>query len=88
MTSVGVLQQGNGFGGTQLVFGPTSHPFERIIGLVGVSLSLLLPVAEYRMARRLWVPALPARGWARLYAEHVLPAHLGADLDFLTDVTP
>lgn len=24
------------------------------------------------------------RGWDRLYAEHVLPAHLGADLDFLT----
>ena len=28
-------------------------------------------------------PALPARGWRRLHAEHVLPAHLGADLDFL-----
>jgi dihydroxy-acid dehydratase len=28
-------------------------------------------------------PALPERGWRRLYAEHVLPAHLGADLDFL-----
>jgi dihydroxy-acid dehydratase len=27
--------------------------------------------------------ALPARGWRRLHAEHVLPAHLGADLDFL-----
>jgi len=28
-------------------------------------------------------PALPARGWRRLYCEHVLPAHLGSDLDFL-----
>ena len=26
---------------------------------------------------------LPERGWRRLYAEHVLQAHLGADLDFL-----
>jgi len=26
---------------------------------------------------------LPLRGWKRLYAEHVLGAHLGADLDFL-----
>ena len=26
---------------------------------------------------------LPDRGWRRLYAEHVLQAHLGADLDFL-----
>ncbi len=29
-------------------------------------------------------PSTPTRGWARLYAERVLPAHLGADLDFLT----
>ena len=28
-------------------------------------------------------PPSPERGWRRLYAEHVLPAHLGADLDFL-----
>jgi L-arabonate dehydrase len=28
-------------------------------------------------------PALPARGWERLYVEHVQQAHLGADLDFL-----
>ena len=28
-------------------------------------------------------PAPPQRGWKRLHAEHVLPAHLGADLDFL-----
>ncbi|MDE2729619.1 MAG: dihydroxy-acid dehydratase [Gemmatimonadota bacterium] len=28
-------------------------------------------------------PPTPERGWRRLYANHVLPAHLGADLDFL-----
>ncbi len=28
-------------------------------------------------------PALPERGWQRLYIEHVQQAHLGADLDFL-----
>ena len=28
-------------------------------------------------------PPLPERGWRRLYAQHVLPSHLGADLDFL-----
>jgi L-arabonate dehydrase len=34
--------------------------------------------------RAQWTPpALPARGWERLYVEHVQQAHLGADLDFL-----
>ena len=28
-------------------------------------------------------PPLPERGWRRLFAQHVLPAHLGADMDFL-----
>jgi dihydroxy-acid dehydratase len=28
--------------------------------------------------------AAPARGWERLYIDHVLQADLGADLDFLT----
>jgi dihydroxy-acid dehydratase len=28
-------------------------------------------------------PTLPERGWGNLYARSVLPAHLGADLDFL-----
>ena len=31
---------------------------------------------------------LPARGWQRLHARHVLPAHLGADLDFLAPDPP
>jgi dihydroxy-acid dehydratase len=34
--------------------------------------------------RARWTPpALPKRGWERLYVEHVLQAHEGADLDFL-----
>ena len=28
-------------------------------------------------------PALPERGWQRLYVQHVQQSHLGADLDFL-----
>lgn len=28
-------------------------------------------------------PELPPRGWRRLYAQHVMQSHLGADLDFL-----
>jgi dihydroxy-acid dehydratase len=33
-------------------------------------------------------PPRAARGWRRLYADHVQPAHLGADLDFLVGRTP
>ncbi len=34
--------------------------------------------------RAKWTPPpLPQRGWERLYVEHVLQAHQGADLDFL-----
>jgi dihydroxy-acid dehydratase len=45
-----------------------------------------LLVEEAEMARRrqhFTPPPLPERGWRRLYSQHVLPAHLGADLDFL-----
>jgi dihydroxy-acid dehydratase len=45
-----------------------------------------LCVGEEELARRRqeWKPPpLPERGWRRLYAEHVLQAHVGADLDFL-----
>ena len=38
-------------------------------------------LAERRAAWR--PPAAPARGWTRLYVDHVQQAHLGADLDFL-----
>ncbi|MBI4515187.1 MAG: dihydroxy-acid dehydratase [Deltaproteobacteria bacterium] len=47
-------------------------------------LDLCVEAAELaRRRERLAPPPLPERGWRRLYAQHVLPAHLGADLDFL-----
>ena len=45
-----------------------------------------LLVGETELARRrdnFSPPKTPERGWKKLYAEHVLPAHLGADMDFL-----
>ena len=45
-----------------------------------------LMVEEEELSRRrkeMVLPPTPERGWARLYAEHVLQAHEGADLDFL-----
>lgn len=45
-----------------------------------------LLVDEDELSKRreqLTPPPVPARGWRRLYAEHVQQAHLGADLDFL-----
>jgi len=36
-----------------------------------------------RRRREVVLPEVPARGWRRLYAEHVLQADQGADLDFL-----
>ena len=47
---------------------------------------LHLEVDEAELARRRaqWTaPPPPARGWERLYVQHVQQAHLGADLDFL-----
>ena len=41
-----------------------------------------------RRARAPGPPPLPGRGWQRLHADHVLPAHLGADLDFLAPERP
>jgi len=39
---------------------------------------------ELEERRKQWqAPALPKRGWYKLYVEHVQQAHLGADLDFL-----
>jgi len=47
-------------------------------------LDLDVDPAELDRRRAAWrPPPLPERGWERLYAEHVLPAHLGCDLDFL-----
>ncbi|WP_341677137.1 IlvD/Edd family dehydratase [Niveibacterium sp. SC-1] len=47
---------------------------------------LHLDVSDAELARRraAWVaPPSPARGWIKLYVDHVEQAHLGADLDFL-----
>jgi dihydroxy-acid dehydratase len=47
-------------------------------------LELLVDKAELEHRREAWrPPQASARGWRRLYEEHVLQAHLGADLDFL-----
>ena len=47
-------------------------------------LDLCVPAEELARRKAGHVPPPPPdRGWRRLYAEHVLPAHLGADLDFL-----
>ena len=47
-------------------------------------LHLDVPEAELARRRAEWTPpAPPARGWSKLYVDHVQQAHLGADLDFL-----
>ena len=47
-------------------------------------LDLVVAEDELRERRRAFVaPPLAERGWARLFAEHVLPPELGGDLDFL-----
>ncbi len=47
-------------------------------------LDLLVDATERARRREAFVPPpIPKRGWGHLYAKHVLPAHLGADLDFL-----
>jgi len=57
-----------------------------IIALDVAQRSIRLEVDEATLANRRaqWTPPpLPARGWERLYVEHVQQSHLGADLDFL-----
>ncbi len=48
-------------------------------------LTLLVPEAELADRRAAWAPAPPRydRGYAKLYVEHVMQSHEGADLDFL-----
>ena len=47
-------------------------------------IDLLVGEGELARRRQKFVPPpLPQRGWRRLYAQHVLQAHLGCDLDFL-----
>jgi dihydroxy-acid dehydratase len=49
-------------------------------------LTLEVPDAELARRRAAWTPPPPhaARGWTRLYTDHVQQANHGADLDFLT----
>ncbi|HUK06296.1 MAG TPA: IlvD/Edd family dehydratase [Stellaceae bacterium] len=49
------------------------------------SLNLDISAAELKRRRRAWKPPAAEydRGYARLYVDHVLQAHQGADLDFL-----
>jgi dihydroxy-acid dehydratase len=49
------------------------------------SLNLDVPEAELKRRRDAWKPPVSdyERGYARLYVDHVLQAHQGADLDFL-----
>jgi dihydroxy-acid dehydratase len=57
-----------------------------IIDLDGAAgrLDLLAEEAELARRRQHWPPPPGSeRGWKRLYQEHVLQAHLGADFDFL-----
>jgi len=50
----------------------------------GRRLHLDVSEAELERRRALWIaPEKPARGWYRIYVEHVQQAHLGADLDVL-----
>jgi dihydroxy-acid dehydratase len=55
--------------------------------------SLTLDVAQEELAKREWSAqaaaayANPARGWERLYIDHVQQADTGADLDFLVGST-
>ena len=61
------------------------HPGDMISLDVGQRL-IELEVDDATLAARRaeWKPpALPERGWERLYIQHVQQAHLGADLDFL-----
>jgi L-arabonate dehydrase len=50
----------------------------------GRSLQLEVDDAVLEQRRAKWVaPPRPKRGWAKMYVDHVLQAHEGADLDFL-----
>ncbi len=68
--------------GGPLAFVRDGDPVE--LNLAERRIDLLVDGAELDRRRTDFTPPpLPERGWRRLYAEHVLPAHLGADLDFL-----
>jgi len=54
------------------------------LDVAGRAVRLEVDDATLAKRRAQWTPPpLPKRGWERLYVEHVLQAHEGADLDFL-----
>jgi dihydroxy-acid dehydratase len=58
---------------------------EIVLDAPGGRLELAVPTAELEGRRSAWLPPRRphGRGWPRLYAEHVLQAPDGCDLDFL-----
>ena len=68
--------------GGPLAFVQTGDMIKLDVPARQVQLELDDRILEQRRAK--WTPPpLPTRGWAKLYVEHVLQAHEGADLDFL-----
>jgi dihydroxy-acid dehydratase len=55
------------------------------LSVKGRRIDLLVPEAEIRKRKAAWQPpvAPPARGYAKLYMDHVLQAEHGCDFDFL-----
>jgi dihydroxy-acid dehydratase len=55
------------------------------LSVKGRRIDLLIPEAEIRKRKAAWQPpvAPPARGYAKLYMDHVLQAEHGCDFDFL-----
>ena len=56
--------------------------FQRLVGERPSSIESMWDLGQ-TLHRQQPVP-IPARGWRRLYAENVLQAHLGADLEPLS----
>jgi L-arabonate dehydrase len=55
-----------------------------VLDVPGRSIHLAVEDAVLQRRRAKWSPSpSPTRGWAKLYTDHVLQAHEGADLDFL-----
>jgi dihydroxy-acid dehydratase len=62
---------------------------EIVLDVPSRRLDLLVSEEELEARRAEWTPSAPIepRGWVRLYQEHVVQAHEGADLDFLQGKT-
>ena len=60
-------------------------PLRFVFGFLSGSIVLLVDDDELERRRADWKPDEPRydRGYAKLYVDHVLQAHQGADLDFL-----